>query len=113
MTTVSLTTPTNVGTRDLVRAWLSAELPEDIEEMLVVVDCGPLRAPSSSFIDELIKIIVVERATSRLQLIRPSERARALAIKSAFNYGVLDRVDIPTPAPEKRGRLALRPRLSR
>lgn len=118
MTTVSLTSPANAGTRDLVRAWLSVALPPDISGLLVEVDCGPLRAPSTSFVDELLKIVVVERGASLLRLTNASDRARALALRSAQNFDIVDRVEMPVIAPVKRGRhltrlSPLRPRLSR
>jgi len=94
MTTLSLTAPKNVGTRDLVRTWLESALPDDLEGSMVEVDCGPLRAPTPSFVDELLKILIIERRSPRVRLQNASERAQSIALQSAKNRHIADRVEV-------------------
>jgi hypothetical protein len=98
MTALQLVTPANVGTRDLVRAWLDSALPGDLADTAVDVDCAPLTAPTPSFIDELLKIIVVERKALRVRLVNASERAVWLAQRSADNRHISDVVMIEAAA---------------
>jgi hypothetical protein len=96
MTTVSLTSPSSIGTRPLVRAWCRLEeaLPERLDGVRVEVDCSPLRSPSSSFVDELLNIVVVERNASTVAFLHTSERMAQLARQAASNRGITERVKI-------------------
>ena len=101
MTSVSLITPQNVGTRDLVREWLQRDAPADLSGRTVEVDCSPLRAPTPSFLDEMLKILVLERCATRVELRHASDRAKALATRSALNRGIGARLDVVDDAPQK------------
>jgi hypothetical protein len=94
MPQMNLTTPPNVGTRELVRAWLDAVLPTDLAGTVVAVDCAPMTVPSPSFIDELLKVVVVERSAARIRLTNPTPRAEALALRSAQNRHIEDFVEV-------------------
>ncbi len=104
MTTLQLVSPADIGTRDLVRAWLDSALPRALETTVVEVDCGKLRSATPSFLDELLKIIVVERHAVRVRLKDVSERAAQLAQRSATNRRILDAVEI-VPATVSKGGL--------
>ncbi len=99
MTSVSLRTPQNVGTRDLVREWLLRDAPTDLSGRLVEVDCSPLRAPTPSFLDEMLKVLVLERYASRVELRHASDRAKALATRSAQNRRIDARLGFVEDAP--------------
>jgi len=94
MTTVSLTSPTSIGTRPLVRAWLEGALEDRLDGVFVEVDCRPLRAPSSSFVDELLKIVLIERNASKVTFLHASTRTAELARKAAANRKISHRVEI-------------------
>ena len=100
MTAVSLRTPQNVGTRDMVREWLGREAPAELSGRTVQVDCSPLRAPTPSFLDEMLKILVLERCATRVELRHASDRAKALATRSAQNRRIVERIDFVEDAPQ-------------
>jgi hypothetical protein len=100
MTAVSLKTPQNVGTRDLVREWLVRDAPAELAGRIVEVDCSPLRAPTPSFLDEMLKILVIERGAARVELRRASDRARALAARSAQNRRISGRIGFVEETPQ-------------
>lgn len=102
MTTVSLEAPRNVGTRDLVRAWLSSAIPEDLAGRTVLVDCAQLLTPTPSFFDELIKMVVVERGAEVVNFTNASERTALYANRSAGNRHVSDRVDVTEKVARRR-----------
>jgi len=101
MTTVLLTSPPSIGTRSLVRSWLDSALADRLDETLVEVDCGPLRTPSSSFVDELVRIVIVERNAEKLTFLQASERTADLAHQSASARKISSRVEIEM-APRRR-----------
>lgn len=105
MTGMSLVTPGDVGTRDLVRGWLTSALADhDPKGEVVEIDCSALKTPTPSLMDELLKILILERDVSRVQLLNASERASSLAKRSAQNRHIEDRVQIET-SPERTGLL--------
>lgn len=98
MSTLQLTTPSSAGTRDLVRSWLASALPENIAGQAVEIDFTPLRVPTPSFIDELLKILVVERGAAVARLKNANERAESLARQAAANRGITHSVEIEESA---------------
>jgi hypothetical protein len=108
MTSMSFKTPANVGTRDLVRAWLDAIMPADIKDNVIEVDCAPLKSPTPSFFDELLRILIVERSAKTVTLRHVNERAQSLAIRSARNRHIEDRVAIADPIADSKPTLLSR-----
>src|SRR5512132_1738488 len=54
---------------------LTASLAEDLSGTVVLVDCSALQATTPSFVDELVKAVLVDRGGERLVLRgRPSGR---------------------------------------
>ncbi len=102
MTTVSLQAPRNVGTRDLVRAWLGSATPEDLAGRVVLVDCADLLTPTPSFLDEMIKMLVLERSADTVRVTNASERTALYAKRSAANRQVSDRVHVTERAGRRR-----------
>lgn len=97
MATLQLETPASMGTRDLVRSWLDSAIPSSLAGSVVEVDCSPLRTPTPSFIDELLKVIVVERNATKICLINAVDRAIAQAERSAQNRGISARLEVLKP----------------
>jgi hypothetical protein len=108
MTSMSFETPSNIGTRDLVRAWLDAIITSDIEGSVVEVDCAPLKSPTPSFFDELLRILVVERDAKTVTLRNVNQRAQALAFRSANNRHIQDRLAILDPIQDPKDSLIKR-----
>ena len=100
-----LIAPASTGTRDLVRAWLESVLEPTLEDTLIAVDCSDLRSVTPSFVDEIMKIVLIERQASRLSFINPTERAKSYVSRSAQNRGVTDRVDVVAPPPRSAHRV--------
>ena len=102
---MSFTTPANVGTRDLVRAWLDAIIPPDVKDTVIEVDCTPLKSPTPSFFDELLRILIVERSAKAVTLTNVNQRAQSLAIRSAKNRHIEDRLAIADPIADPKPKL--------
>ena len=64
----------------------------------MILNCGSLRVATPSFFDEIVKQVLVEASADRLEILRPTARARELAEKSADNRGVASRLSILEPA---------------
>lgn len=91
MTPQTIETPSRAGSRDQARAWLEA-LPQDLSSSDVLVDCSHVLASAPSFVDELVKIILVERKAARLLLSQAPDRTREYAERSAKNRDVDSRL---------------------
>lgn len=89
----TLTAPKLVSSRDQARE-LTASLPKDLSDVAVAVDCSALQASTSSFVDELIKVVLVERGALRLVFRNAPERTVELARRAARNRGVADRLEV-------------------
>jgi hypothetical protein len=59
-----------------------------------VVDCSALQASAPSFVDELIKAVLVERLAARLVMQSAPDRTVELARRAAGNHGVAERLQI-------------------
>jgi hypothetical protein len=73
---------------------LTASLPGDLSGTVVMVDCSALQASTPSFVDELVKAVLVDRRGSHLVIKAAPERTVELARRAAQNRGVLDRLEI-------------------
>ncbi len=83
MTSQTIETPSRAGSRDQARALLEA-LPQDLSASEL--------ASAPSFVDELVKIILVQRKAACLVLSQAPERTREYAERSAKNRGVASRL---------------------
>jgi hypothetical protein len=92
----TLTAPKLVSSRDQARE-LTADLPADLTGATVIVDCTALQASTPSFVDELVKVCLVERHAQSLVLSRAPERTAELARRAASNRQVADRLEIDPP----------------
>jgi len=89
----TLTAPRLVSSRDQARD-LAAELPADLSGSVVHVDCSQLEISTSSFVDELVEVCVMERHASRLIFENAPDRTAELAIRSAGVRDVASRVEV-------------------
>jgi hypothetical protein len=89
----TLIAPRLVSSRDQARE-LTASLPGDLSGTVVMVDCSALQASTPSFVDELVKAVLVDRGGNRLVIKAAPERTVELARRAAQNRGVLDRLEI-------------------
>ena len=89
----TLIAPKLVSSRDQARE-LTAGLPGDLSDTVVLVDCSALQASTPSFVDELVKAVLVDRRGSQLVVKGAPERTVALARRAAQNRGVSDRLEI-------------------
>ena len=89
----TLIAPKLVSSRDQARE-LTAELTGDLSDTAVMVDCSALQASTPSFVDELVKAVLVDRGGHRLVLKGAPDRTVELARRAAQNRGVLDRLEI-------------------
>jgi hypothetical protein len=87
MTTETIETPPRVGSREQARSLL-ATLPIDLSESEVQIDCSRVEASAPSFLDEMVKILLVEREAAQVRLLRAPQRTREYAERSARNRGV-------------------------
>jgi hypothetical protein len=88
-----LIAPKLVSSRDQARE-LTAGLPDDLFGTPVLVDCSALQASTPSFVDELVKTVLVDRRGSQLVINGAPERTVELARRAAQNRGVSDRLEI-------------------
>jgi hypothetical protein len=90
---MTLTAPELVSSRDQARE-LTADLPAELSDVAVMLDCSALQASTPSFVDELVKAVLVERAAARLVLQSAPERTVELARRAAANHGVSERLQV-------------------
>jgi hypothetical protein len=88
----TLTAPKLVSSRDQARE-LTAGLAADLSDTIVMVDCSALQASTPSFVDELVKAVLVDRHGSRLIIKGAPERTVELTRRAAQNRGVIDRLE--------------------
>jgi hypothetical protein len=88
----TLTAPKLVSSRDQAQE-LTASLASDLSDAVVMVDCTALQASTPSFVDELVKAVLVDRKGDRLIIKGAPERTVELARRAARNRGVSDRLE--------------------
>jgi hypothetical protein len=85
MTTVEA--PEHAGSREQARKLLS-KLPQRLSGISVVLDCKNLAVSTPSFLDEIVRQVLVERSADQLNVIDADERARDHVVRSADNRKV-------------------------
>lgn len=88
----TLIAPKLVSSRDQARE-LTATLADDLSDTVVMVDCSALQASTPSFVDELVKSVLVDRRGGRLVIKGAPQRTVELARRAARNRGVTDRLE--------------------
>jgi hypothetical protein len=89
----TLIAPKLVSSRQQARE-LTATLAEDCSGTVVMVDCSALQASTPSFVDELVKAVLIDRRADRLLIKGAPGRTAALARRTAENRGVIERLEI-------------------
>ena len=92
----ALRAPERSGSREQARTLLD-DLPESLVDALVEIDCANVFVATPSFMDEVVKILLVERNAAVLRLTAAPERTTQHAIRAATNRGVATRLEI-TPS---------------
>jgi hypothetical protein len=88
----TLVAPKLLSSRHQARE-LTAGLADDLSDAVVLVDCSALQASTPSFVDELVKAVLVDRGAGCLILKGAPERTVELARRAAQNRGVTDRLE--------------------
>lgn len=83
----------HAGSRDHARE-LVATLPAQLAGTSVVLDCTGLAVGTPSFLDEIVKEVLVVRQADRLEVVGGSPRIATLSQKAAANRGVADRLTV-------------------
>jgi len=73
--TVTLETPAHAGARDQAQS-LVATLPPHLGGSEIVLDCSVLVVGTPSFLDEVVKQLIVERNVDRVQVLHATTRVR-------------------------------------
>jgi hypothetical protein len=84
-------TPEHAGARDQARE-LADPLGPALSGNDVLLDCARLLVGTPSFLDEILKQILVERGADSLKVHGASERVQQLLERSAANRDVRDRL---------------------
>lgn len=90
-----LTAPPLVSGRPRAQEF-TAELAHDLSGIDVTIDWRAVQAAAPSFVDELVKAVLVERRARTLHFVEIPERSAAYARRSASRREVEDRLSITT-----------------
>lgn len=93
--TTRLEPPRHAGSRDHARSLL-AGLPSRMTGTSVVLDCRELIVGTPSFLDEVVKELLVVREADQLEIVGGTARVATLTERAATNRGVAERVTIVT-----------------
>ncbi len=85
-------TPDHAGSREQAKA-LTAAL-SDLEGQTVLLDCSGLLVGTPSFLDEIVKQILVLRDADFLEVSGAPDRARDLLERAADNRSVRERLRV-------------------
>lgn len=87
-------TPAHAGARDQARALVEA-LDGDLAGQDVILDCAELLVGTPSFLDEVLKQVLMGRHARSLSVEGASSRVHDLLERSAENRGLRDRLVFP------------------
>lgn len=85
--------PTRVGSREEVHSVL-ASVPRRLEGIRLVVDASSVRVARPSFVDELVRELLVVRGAAHVEFRGLPELARTVVTKSIRARGVASKVAI-------------------
>ncbi|GAB09931.1 hypothetical protein GOARA_048_01330 [Gordonia araii NBRC 100433] len=90
----TLEAPSLAGSRDRAQELL-AELPSDLSNSEVILDCHGLLAATVSFADELVQEVLVRRKAQALHAVRVTDQEFAdYLVRRADVHGVSDRLTV-------------------
>ncbi len=93
---IRVETPDHAGSRDQAQT-LAATLPADLEGHSVLLDCSELVVGTPSFLDEMVKQVLVLRHADALEISGAPNRARDLLERAAQNRSVRQRLRVAMP----------------
>jgi len=67
--------------------------------MPVVLDCKALVISTPSFLDEVVKVVLVDRGADALDLVDANDRTRTHVMRAATNRGVAGKVRVGLRMP--------------
>lgn len=85
--------PSHAGSRDQASELIAA-LPTDLSGESVVLDCAGLAVSTPSFLDEIVKQVLVNRRARLFEVVDASHRVRVLLERAAANRGVSERLRV-------------------
>lgn len=97
MNSIRLDPPSHSGSRDQAQKLLQP-LPTDLSGLPVILNCTRMDVSSPSFLDEVVKEVLVLRTAEVLEIEGASARAQSLLQRAADNRGVSERLRIATKA---------------
>lgn len=74
-------------------------MPPDLSGESVALDCAELAVSTPSFLDEIVKEILVVRRAQLLDVVDASDRVRVLLERAAANRGVSERLRVAVRMP--------------
>jgi hypothetical protein len=89
--------PAHAGARDQARDLVDA-LDPDLTGRHVVLDCSHLLVGTPSFLDEVVKQVLLRRNADALSVLAASSRVHDLLERSAENRGLRDRLMFAVPS---------------
>lgn len=90
--TAHIEAPEHAGFRDQAES-LAATLGSDMREGIVMLDCTRVLVGTPSFLDEVVRQVLVERHAHALHVQGASERVQHLLERAAVNRGVRERLN--------------------
>lgn len=69
-------------------------LPDRLDDANVDLDCREMKSASPSFVDQIIREVLVDRGAAGLTLVRPPESVGSLARRVASTHRVAERLEI-------------------
>jgi hypothetical protein len=94
----SLKAPNHSGSR-IQATELTRHLPSDLSRQAVLIDCSEMQVSAPSFLDELVRELLVLRRARRLKVVGASERQQLLLRRAAENRSVAHRLDVEDTLP--------------
>jgi len=96
---VTLKAPVKSRSREQARA-IASQLPSMLEGADVFIDCRATAIATPSFVDELLKQILIERSARRLRVTNAPRRFADLLLRASARLKVDDRLEVSIAAPE-------------
>jgi len=85
-----------LGGRDQARRVADA-LPPDLDDSEVVVDCSRLEVSTPSFVDELLKVLLLDRGALRVRFVSAPERLAEYVRRAAVARSIESQVLVEEP----------------
>lgn len=94
---LEIRTPEHAGARDQAREMVTS-LGPNLSGSDVVLDCAQLLVGTPSFLDEIVKQVLVERGADSLRVQGAADRVQQLLERSAVNRAIRDRLVLAVPS---------------